>query len=291
MVFTSYKADTPKHSLRYQMFQEMLKANYDVHMMETVGKGEKCVDIQLAVDMLHYATVPNAYDIALLLSGDKDYVPAMIRCRQKGSKVGLVSMRSACNRALRERSDIKDYDAIFIEDYLEEVIKPKTQREIRKRRPSISQYALMKIVCDFISKSGMSRVSSRDIGKYLKRLEVGNRGVLAEIKETYGGLYQFLIVSGIFIVDSGPLKAFWVALRDNADIKIREEAQATQFTGPEKEFFEEYSLDILEGESDKFYLHSLHDSDSSTEGGSTGSSRTMSDITSISLQEIEKTDY
>lgn len=48
MVYTSYKADTPKHSFRYQMFQEMMRAKYDVHMMETVGRVEKCIDIQLA---------------------------------------------------------------------------------------------------------------------------------------------------------------------------------------------------------------------------------------------------
>ena len=46
-VFTSYKADTSPLSYRYQMFQEMKAANYDIHMMQTVGKGEKCVDIQL----------------------------------------------------------------------------------------------------------------------------------------------------------------------------------------------------------------------------------------------------
>jgi hypothetical protein len=49
------------------MYEEMKDANYDVHMMETLGKGEKCVDIQIAVEMLHYATVPNAYDVAILL--------------------------------------------------------------------------------------------------------------------------------------------------------------------------------------------------------------------------------
>lgn len=48
LVYTSYKADTPKHSFRYQMFQEMMRAKYDVHMMETVGRVEKCIDIQLA---------------------------------------------------------------------------------------------------------------------------------------------------------------------------------------------------------------------------------------------------
>jgi putative protein kinase ArgK-like GTPase of G3E family len=50
-----------------RMFRDMANANYDVYMMETVGQGEKCVDIQLAVEMLHYATVPNAYDVAILL--------------------------------------------------------------------------------------------------------------------------------------------------------------------------------------------------------------------------------
>ena len=76
------------------MFSEMIKAGFDVNMMETTGPNEKGVDIQLAVDMLYYATVPDAYDVALLLTGDKDFLPALIRCRQKGKRVGLVSMRT-----------------------------------------------------------------------------------------------------------------------------------------------------------------------------------------------------
>ena len=66
-VYTSCKKDTSKYSKRIKMFDEMRAANYDVFMLETVGPGEKCVDIQLAVEMLHYATVPNAYDVAILL--------------------------------------------------------------------------------------------------------------------------------------------------------------------------------------------------------------------------------
>lgn len=45
-VFTSVKKNTPKHSTRLRMFDEMKEANYDVYMMETVGQGEKvCKDI------------------------------------------------------------------------------------------------------------------------------------------------------------------------------------------------------------------------------------------------------
>ena len=66
-MYTSCKKDTSVYSNRIKMFEEMRNNNYDVFMMETVGPGEKCVDIQLAVEMLHYATVPNAYDVAILL--------------------------------------------------------------------------------------------------------------------------------------------------------------------------------------------------------------------------------
>ena len=97
MVFTSAKRETDPNSIRMRMFRDMSNANYDVHMMETVGQGEKCVDIQLAVEMLHYATVPNAYDVAILLSGDKDFVPALVRTRQKGKQVCVSSMRAGCN--------------------------------------------------------------------------------------------------------------------------------------------------------------------------------------------------
>ena len=67
-VFTSYKWSTDPNSFRVKMYKEMADANYDIHMLESFGNGpEKCVDISLAVEMLHYATVPNAYDVAILL--------------------------------------------------------------------------------------------------------------------------------------------------------------------------------------------------------------------------------
>ena len=108
MVFTSYKADTLTSSLRYQLFEEMKAAKYDVNQMETVGRSEKCVDIQLAVELLHYATIPDAFDVAVVLTGDKDFLPALSRTRQKGRKVALVSMRYGCNQALRDAEGIKE---------------------------------------------------------------------------------------------------------------------------------------------------------------------------------------
>jgi hypothetical protein len=172
-------------------------------------------------------------------------------------------MRRGCNRALFETPNIKDYDVIWLEDHLDELIQQRPDSEMRKRKPYVSQFTLMKIVNDFIRGSGMTRVSSRDIGKYIKLLMIGDRCVLEEVKQTYGGLYQFLIVSGIFAVEKvGKVKAFWVVMRENVDSKMTEEGKKTQFTADEKKFFEKYSLEFLE-DKEKAYKHTLLDSTSS----------------------------
>ena len=37
--------------------------------------------------MMHYATVTDGYDIGALISGDKDFMPAMSRVKQKGKRM------------------------------------------------------------------------------------------------------------------------------------------------------------------------------------------------------------
>lgn len=250
-VYSSMHRDTPKDSLRFRMFSEMMKAGFDVNMMETIGKGEKCVDIQLAVDMLYYATVPDAYDVALLLTGDKDFLPAVIRCRQKGKRIGLVSMRTG-SLAFEVTPNLKDYDTIFLEDYLSQWIRNKTPKEmnmssgigknIRVRSSQISPYTLNKVITNFIEKSGSPQVSSRDIGRHLKELSIRGKPLLDEIKAVYGGLYQFLILSKIYVVISDPrraVKSFWVALLGGENA-LKFQDQEGNINEDEKEFLTNY---------------------------------------------------
>lgn len=89
VVFTSAKASTPAASRRIQMFRDMQNANMEVHMSTTAGEREKCVDIALAVEMMHYATTPGAYEVAVLVTGDKDFMPAMARTRQVSPVISL----------------------------------------------------------------------------------------------------------------------------------------------------------------------------------------------------------
>ena len=74
--------------------------HFEVHLGDFTGGQEKCVDIALAVEMMHYATTPGAYDVAVLLTGDKDFMPAMVRTRQRGKRVALAAFRRSCNRDL-----------------------------------------------------------------------------------------------------------------------------------------------------------------------------------------------
>lgn len=259
-VYSSMHRDTPKDSFRYKMFADMIKAGFDVNMMETVGKGEKCVDIQLAVDMLYYATVPDAYDVALLLTGDRDFLPAVIRCRQKGRRIGLVSMRTG-SLAFESTPNLKDYDTIWMEDYLSQWIRKKTPEELsgsnthgrkksfstaanaRHQLSQISSYTLNKVITNFIDKSGEPRVSSRDIGRHLKGLTICGKPMLDEIKAVYGGLYQFLILSEIYLVVSDSrrvIKAFWVALCDDKKKYEKLGSQEVMLSSEEKKFLSSY---------------------------------------------------
>lgn len=94
-VYSSFRADQYVAQAREDMFSQMQELHFDLHLGSFTGAQEKCVDIALAVDMLHYATVPSAFDVAVLISGDADFLPALVRTRQKGKKVAICSMRNS----------------------------------------------------------------------------------------------------------------------------------------------------------------------------------------------------
>eukprot|EP00978_Attheya_sp_CCMP212_P041368 scaffold236297_cov57-Attheya_sp.AAC.1 len=278
-VFTSYRKDTNPSSHRVRMYEEMKDANYDVHMMETLGKGEKCVDIQIAVEMLHYATVPNAYDVAILLSGDKDFIPAMVRTRQKGRRVGVVSMRTGCNKALYESPHATDYDIVWIDDFLDRLIVPMTTEQLsrRNRLSKVSAFTIMKIIYDFVATSKVDFVSSRDIGRYLKTLPIVDTSMLEVLKEVYGGLRVFLVelASNVFVVRDRDLdesrrdprdKSFMVGVYDGSMDVLLNEAKLIEFSKEEKQFLFKYDKDqsaLFESDLQQKYYHTLTGPDNS----------------------------
>lgn len=106
LVFSSYRPDDSEvASQRQQMFRAMQQLNFEVHLGKYTGGQEKCVDIALAVDMVHYATVPDAFDVAVLVSGDRDFLPALCRVREKGKRVCIASMRNSVRRGGMDPAD------------------------------------------------------------------------------------------------------------------------------------------------------------------------------------------
>ena len=190
VVFSSARADTHYRSHRLRMFREMEAVNFEVHMSTTSGAQEKCIDISLAVEMMHYASVPGAYDIAVLLSGDKDFMPALARIRQKGKRIALCSMRNCCSRDLIDpAAHVRDFDPIWMDDHLGYLIQPDPGALAPDAQPRIASQ-LLKLCIEFLRDQG-GCASSRDIGRHLQSCVVDGRDALSQLKEQSRGLRSF----------------------------------------------------------------------------------------------------
>lgn len=106
------------------------------YRFETKALQEKCVDIALAVEMLYMATIPGAFDIAVIVTGDKDFMPALEKTRLLGKRVAICSMRNGCNGDLvRIENRIRDFEMIWLDDYLDELIVPKRDPQDKQGLP------------------------------------------------------------------------------------------------------------------------------------------------------------
>lgn len=85
---------------------------------------EKSVDIALASSLIYYGAVANAYDIAVIVIGDRDYVPALQMVRRMGKRVAIASIRDSCAFEYadpRDAARVKDVDLIWLNDIIDEV--------------------------------------------------------------------------------------------------------------------------------------------------------------------------
>ena len=100
---------------------------------------EKCVDIALTSSMLYYAALPHAYDIAILVGGDRDYIPVLQKIRQLGKRVAIASIHGACAYELMEAKNlngVRDFDVVWLNEMLEDIKLVPVQREIFCNSPS-----------------------------------------------------------------------------------------------------------------------------------------------------------
>ncbi len=79
---------------------------------------QKGVDVRLAIDMVKLA-IGNTFDVAILISGDSDFVDAVQLVQDHGKQVELAFMRENCARELRDTCDTaRLFNREFMRDYL-----------------------------------------------------------------------------------------------------------------------------------------------------------------------------
>ena len=81
----------------------VIKTSFD--KIVTSGAIEKKVDIKIAIDIVSLA-YENAYDIAVLVSGDGDFVPVVKKIKELDKKVEVWAFRYSLAKALKEELDL-----------------------------------------------------------------------------------------------------------------------------------------------------------------------------------------
>jgi hypothetical protein len=142
-IATNYDAQDQDAVQRRSEFFDSLRRHhrYEVYRFETDYRGhrvrrtpgddgfsppEKAVDVGLATSLLEMAAL-SAYDIAIVVCGDRDFVPALQAVRRLGKRVALVSARGSCARELSDPNDpvrLRDFDILWLDQLWAQVVSP-----------------------------------------------------------------------------------------------------------------------------------------------------------------------
>jgi hypothetical protein len=142
-IATNYDAvDQDAVQRRSEFFDSLRRHHrYEVYRFETDYRGhrvrrtpgddgfsppEKAVDVGLATALLEMAAV-SAYDIAIVVCGDRDFVPALQAVRRLGKRVAIVSARGSCAREFSDPNDpmrVRDFDPLWLDALWPQVVSP-----------------------------------------------------------------------------------------------------------------------------------------------------------------------
>ena len=109
-VFDGRKRIPDKNDTTLAMHDRLREQGFRVIARESVvyRDGElvqKEVDVSLACEMLEHALL-NHYDVAIVVSGDRDFVPAIQRVQAAGKRVEVASFDSVYNDECKRAADV-----------------------------------------------------------------------------------------------------------------------------------------------------------------------------------------
>ncbi len=149
IVRTCYYGTIPTNKLGYnpgkqKIFYDFLsdQCGYEIDITEidfykepNVTPEMKWVNANLASEMTYYATIPGAYDVAVLVGGDADYIPVLRRIRKLGKRVQLVAMnpimgRSISSKMLTTATACFDFPHLYMDEHAQDF---RLERETQTR--------------------------------------------------------------------------------------------------------------------------------------------------------------
>ncbi|WP_337170966.1 NYN domain-containing protein [Gemmatimonas aurantiaca] len=87
---------------------------------------EKAVDVGMATALLEMAAL-SAYDIAIVVCGDRDFVPALQAVRRLGKRVAILSAHGSCAREFSDANDtahVRDFDTLWLDELWPQLVSP-----------------------------------------------------------------------------------------------------------------------------------------------------------------------
>ncbi len=105
-VFDGTMGDDEDSAARTRKFHDYLRYNgFRVIERNSVeGREQKEVDVAMACEMVVHALKDN-YDVAIVISGDRDFVPALQHVQAAGKIVELAAFRTSASEELRRTAD------------------------------------------------------------------------------------------------------------------------------------------------------------------------------------------
>ena len=80
---------------------------------------ERCVDIALASSLLYHAAI-HSYDVAIVVLGNRDFLPVLEDVRRLGKRIVIASIRGCCANELYESDDdipvIRDAPVVWLDE-------------------------------------------------------------------------------------------------------------------------------------------------------------------------------
>lgn len=86
--------------LRYKGFRVIARDSFDLEQ-----NVQKEVDVALAVQMVVHAFKDN-YDVAIVVSGDRDFIPAIQEVQSAGKRVEVAAFRASVSDEMERQSDV-----------------------------------------------------------------------------------------------------------------------------------------------------------------------------------------